>query len=156
MIIFKYLLISLITCIETLRKWTPVTGVDRVCNSPYVLEDTSGQKVSLEVGDAVFIPIIALHRNPMLFENPEKFDPERFSDANKDNIQSGSYLPFGIGPRHCIGNRFGTMEIKTFFFYILNKYEIEYADEVPEAIKIKLGSFNVTPDNDMNLKFKLR
>lgn len=133
-----------------------MTGVDRVCNSPYVLQDASGQKVALEPGDAVFIPLIALHHDPNLFETPEKFDPERFSDANKDKIQSGSYLPFGIGPRHCIGNRFGTMEIKTFFFYIMNKYEIEYAVNVPEQVNIKLGSFNVTPENDMNLRLKLR
>lgn len=154
--IYRFFNVFLIIYKETLRKWTPVTGVDRVCISPYVLQDTAGQKVVLHAGDAIFIPLIALHHDPNLFENPEKFDPERFSDANKDSIKSGSYLPFGIGPRHCIGNRFGIMEIKTFFFYILNKYEIEYTDATNEPIKVKLGSFNVTPENDLNLRYKLR
>lgn len=145
-----------IIIIETLRKWTPVTGVDRVCNSSYVLQDKSGQKVVLHAGDAVFIPLLALHHDPNLYENPEKFDPERFSEENKDKIPSGAYLPFGIGPRHCIGNRFGIMEIKTFFFYILNKYEIQFAESQSGQISVKLGSFNVTPENDLNLKFVLR
>ncbi|XP_063709950.1 probable cytochrome P450 9f2 [Culicoides brevitarsis] len=141
---------------ETLRKWTPVTGVDRVCSSPYVLEDSSGQSVTLNVGDAVFIPLIALHHDPNFFAEPEKFDPERFSDENKDAIVSGAYLPFGIGPRYCIGNRFGSMEIKTFFFYMLRKYEIDFVKETENSIKVKLGSFNVTPANDLHLKYRLR
>ena len=54
-------------------------------------------------GDALFIPIIALHRDPNYYPDPESFDPERFSDDNKHNINQLTYLPFGIGPRSCIG-----------------------------------------------------
>lgn len=43
------------------------------------------------------------HHNPEYFPDPEKFDPERFSDENRKNIQQQHYVPFGIGPRACIG-----------------------------------------------------
>lgn len=49
--------------------------------------------------------IILMHpeKDPKFFPAPERFDPERFNDENKDRILAGSYLPFGIGPRNCIG-----------------------------------------------------
>lgn len=50
------------------------------------------------------IPIYSLHRDGKYWENPLKFDPERFSDENKHKITSNTYLPFGNGPRNCIGN----------------------------------------------------
>lgn len=51
----------------------------------------------------MWIPNFSLMRDPKYFPNPEKFDPERFSDDNKDSINPTTYLPFGIGPRNCIG-----------------------------------------------------
>jgi cytochrome P450 len=54
-------------------------------------------------GDSLFIPIIGLHRDPNYYPDPERFDPERFSDDDKHNINQLTYLPFGIGPRSCIG-----------------------------------------------------
>lgn len=54
-----------------------------------------------EVG--VFLPVWCFHRDPNYFPDPEKFDPERFNDENKHNIKPFTYLPFGVGPRNCIG-----------------------------------------------------
>lgn len=50
-------------------------------------------------------PVYGFHHDSKYFPNPEKFDPERFSDENKHNIIPGTYLPFGIGPRNCIGKK---------------------------------------------------
>lgn len=71
---------------------------DRRVTKPIVLENSDGTKVLLNVGDGVFIPTYALQMDEKYFPDPEKFDPERFSDANKGNINPGAYLPFGIGP----------------------------------------------------------
>lgn len=49
------------------------------------------------------IPIYSLHRDPKYYPNPEVFDPERFIEGNKSSRPHGTFLPFGDGPRICIG-----------------------------------------------------
>lgn len=83
---------------ETFRRWPPVPFLERRCNQSHVLENSDGIKVQLNAGDSIVIPTYAVHMNDKYFPNPEKFDPERFSDENKHKIQSGTFLPFGIGP----------------------------------------------------------
>ena len=57
----------------------------------------------MKKGEFVWIPIYALHHDPKYYPDPSRFDPERFSDDNKASIDPVTYLPFGIGPRNCIG-----------------------------------------------------
>lgn len=57
----------------------------------------------MEENTILLIPIWPIHRDPQYYENPDKFDPERFSDENKHKIQPFTYMPFGIGPRSCVG-----------------------------------------------------
>lgn len=49
------------------------------------------------------IPTYVFHHDPHFFPEPEKFDPERFSEENKHKINPLAYMPFGGGPRNCIG-----------------------------------------------------
>jgi cytochrome P450 family 6 len=56
-------------------------------------------------GALTLIPVYAIHHDPEIYPNPSKFDPERFSDENKRKRHSMSFLPFGEGPRVCIGER---------------------------------------------------
>lgn len=77
----------------------PVLG--RVCTQNYTMPSTN---LVIEKGTKVFIPNWGLQRDPDYFPDPDKFDPERFSDENKGSIDPGTYLPFGEGPRICIGN----------------------------------------------------
>ncbi|GBP09515.1 Cytochrome P450 9e2 [Eumeta japonica] len=69
-------------------------------------------KLALEKGTSVIIPVQALQRDPKYFPNPEKFDPDRFSAENKAKLPSCVYLPFGDGPRNCIGTC-GDIELKS-------------------------------------------
>lgn len=53
----------------------------------------------------VYISTLGLHRDPDYYPNPYKWDPDRFSEENKKNRHQNVYLPFGQGPRNCIGNK---------------------------------------------------
>lgn len=87
---------------ETLRKWPPTPQTDRKCVKDYVYDDGK-LKFKIEKGSNVICPLIGLHHDPQYFPNPEIFDPERFNHENKDKIVPGTYIPFGVGPRNCIG-----------------------------------------------------
>lgn len=85
---------------ETLRKY-PVAGlVFRQSVSDYEIPELN---LSLKKGMRFLIPVFAIQRDPNYFLDPEKFDPERFTLENKQTIQDCTYLPFGEGPRNCIG-----------------------------------------------------
>lgn len=77
-----------------------------MCSKTYTIPEKypNENPITLHKGDTLIFPTYAIHRDPKYYPNPEKFDPERFSDQNKDKILPCSYLPFGSGPRNCIGN----------------------------------------------------
>lgn len=85
---------------ETLRKHPAIPGTPRVCNKEYKIPGTD---IVLEPGTRVHIPFQGLQRDPEYFPDPEKFDPERFSEENKAARPAFTFLTFGEGPRICIG-----------------------------------------------------
>lgn len=76
--------------------------ISRVCTKDYKFHNTA---VTVEKGTFVLIPALGLHHDPEYWPNSKKWDPDRFSEENKDNIRPFTYLPFGEGPRNCIGER---------------------------------------------------
>lgn len=91
---------------ESLRMWTPAILTDRKAVRPYTIpaREPGEKDLHLEQGTICSVPIYNIHRDERYYPNPNKFDPERFNDENKNKILPGTYLPFGIGPRNCIGN----------------------------------------------------
>lgn len=85
---------------ETLRKYPFASFLTRMANTDYTFEETG---LKLEKGTSVIIPLSGTHLNPDFYPDPEKFIPERFSPENKDKVLPFTYLPFGDGPRNCIG-----------------------------------------------------
>lgn len=85
--------------LETLRKYPVLGALNRVCVENYQIPDT---EVIIEKGTEVLIPVSGLHWDPKYFPDPEKFDPDRFEDLGKLPCRD-IYLPFGDGPRNCIG-----------------------------------------------------
>lgn len=94
---------------ETLRKYPFGPFLNRYCDEDYVIEETG---LTVEKGISVIVPIWGLHHDPKYFPDPDVFDPERFSDENRPNIVPCSYLPFGEGPRNCIGKCCRTVRTK--------------------------------------------
>lgn len=91
---------------EVLRKWPPLVQIDRVCSKDYVLDDGGRVKFDVEKGSIFYFPVFGIHHDEKYYENPETFDPERFSDQRKSSILPETYIPFGLGPRNCIGEIF--------------------------------------------------
>lgn len=63
----------------------------------------NGTKATVFKGMKVLIPVWAIQRDPEIYPDPDKFDPERFDEDNVNNRHPMSYLPFGDGPHNCIG-----------------------------------------------------
>lgn len=141
---------------ESLRKWPPGIIGDRVSVKPYTIEpELPGErKVTLDAGTNIWIPTYPLHRDPKYYPDPERFDPERFSDENKHNIRPFTYLPFGAGPRNCIGSRFAVLEAKLVIAEIVSKFEIVPVEKTQIPLQINKYSFNLLPENGMWLGLK--
>lgn len=95
-----YLTLFLIIYVETLRKYPPVTFLMRNSMSNYTFD---GTKVSIPKNQSIWIPTIAIHNDPDIYPAPDVFDPERFNEENVQTRNPMFYLPFGDGPRNCIG-----------------------------------------------------
>lgn len=83
-----------------MRKYPVLPFISRVCTKAYNIPDTD---IVLEKGTEIVIPFTGIHRDPEFYPNPELFDPERFSDEEIRKRDHYTYLPFGEGPRNCIG-----------------------------------------------------
>ena len=119
---------------ESQRLCPPAAQVNRECDEDY---DLNGIRISK--GTEIVIPIYALHRDPDAWEDPEKFDPERFRGPAKDALHAFQFLPFGGGPRNCIGMRFALMEIKIALVKILMKYKFLQSPETQVPLVIHPG-----------------
>ncbi|CAG2105202.1 unnamed protein product, partial [Medioppia subpectinata] len=87
---------------ETLRLHPPSVKISRIATKDYRLGNTG---IFLHKGDVVEIPIHAIHHSEDYYPNPEMFIPDRFLPENRHKIIPYTYLPFGSGPRNCIGMR---------------------------------------------------
>ncbi|XP_075217524.1 cytochrome P450 6A1-like [Lycorma delicatula] len=133
---------------ETLRKYPPVPTLQRQCLKDYTLPDGK----IIKKGTLVVISVIGMHLDPKLFPNPEEFDPERFSKENIHKIQPYSYLPFGEGPRICIGMRFGKMQIKLAIATLLSRFKFETSVKTPIPIKIEKKTITYNAEGGMWLQ----
>jgi cytochrome P450 family 9 len=150
----KYL--DMVVC-EALRKWPPAPVVDRLCGKDYKLELNDGRPdILLKEGQFCWIPIYSIHHDPKYYPNPEKFDPERFNDENKKTIVSGAYLPFGIGPRNCIGSRFALMEVKAVLYNLLLNFSFEVSEKTQFPLVLAKEMTGLAAENGIHLELRPR
>ncbi|KAK8764327.1 hypothetical protein V5799_033063 [Amblyomma americanum] len=105
---------------ETLRMMSPAQRIERAPTQDYVIGET-GIKVPRDC--VIVIPIQAIHNDPEFFPEPHVFKPERFNAENVKSIRPYTFIPFGAGPRNCIGMRFAFQLVKTSLIHAVHKVE---------------------------------
>ncbi|KAF5275809.1 hypothetical protein FQA39_LY06669 [Lamprigera yunnana] len=116
---------------ETLRKYPLTPLLARECKDDYFVPETG---LVIEKGTPVIISQLGLHLDPKYFPDPQKYDPERFSEENKHKIPNYVYLPFGDGPRNCIGERFALLTTKLGIIYVIKNFEVVKNSNTREPI----------------------
>ncbi|NWS25017.1 CP3A9 protein, partial [Polioptila caerulea] len=131
---------------ETLRMYPLGGRIERTCK-----RDVEINGVTIPKGVVVTIPPYVLHRNPEYWPNPDEFRPERFRKENKESMDPYTYLPFGAGPRNCIGMRFALLTLKVAIVSLLQHFTFQTCKET--QIPIKLSSVGLlTPEKPIILK----
>ncbi|KAH0818822.1 hypothetical protein GEV33_003969 [Tenebrio molitor] len=123
---------------ETLRKYPPLPILTRVCTKDYTVPNTT---IKIKKGDMVGISTQALHNDPEYYPDPEKFDPERFSEENKKTRPDFTWIPFGEGPRLCIGLRFGMLQSKVGLTALLKNYKIKLSNKTHQPLQMDKQAF---------------
>jgi len=135
--------------LETLRLFPPViTMVARLSNEEFKIGQYTVPK-----GTRVQASVIEVHMNGEYWPEPEKFSPDRF--LNNDYNQN-AYLPFGIGPKMCIGKRFSLMEMKVVFAQLLRSYRFNRSSLMADPPKRVMTNVSLVPEGGVPLLLTAR
>ncbi|HUB54117.1 MAG TPA: cytochrome P450 [Mycobacterium sp.] len=119
---------------EAMRLCPPAPAVGRT-----VMADIEVDGYRLPAGTAAIVAIYAMHRDPALWEDPLRFDPDRFSPERSKGRDRWQYLPFGGGPRGCIGDHFAMLEATLALATILRRVKIEaLSNDFPTATPLTM------------------
>merc|ERR550519_2699126 len=88
-------------------------------------------------GTGVLAAVWSLHHDPAFWTDPWRFDPDRFAPANRDKIIEMTYMPFGDGPRNCIGRRFALMEAKMALVEVFRRFTITTCSQTPSPLPVR-------------------
>ncbi len=121
---------------ETMRIEPTVAAFPR-----FISVDTSVGDYQLEANSVIFISPYVLHHDPHHWSDPHQFDPEHFNAENEPKIPKYAYLPFGGGPRVCIGNHFALMEAQILLAVITSHYDLHLtSDNAVEPVRLITSS----------------
>jgi len=115
---------------ETMRLYPPAYFIDRIN-----LEDDEFEGMSIPKGSNLLFSFYEIHRHKAHWEEPERFDPNRFSETDP-YLHTPFYAPFGAGPRKCIGNNFAMFEMILAVVELVRKYEIRPEDTPIEILPL--------------------
>ncbi|XP_055542010.1 probable cytochrome P450 6a17 [Wyeomyia smithii] len=117
---------------ESLRKYPPVPNILRNTNKSYHVSDMN---VTLEKGYRVLLPIYSIHHDARYYPDPERYDPERFNAELTAKRHPMAFIPFGEGPRICIGLRFGMMQARVGLACLLRNFRFKLSPKTPRELR---------------------
>ncbi|WP_311774212.1 cytochrome P450 [Nostoc sp. UCD121] len=131
---------------ESMRLYPPVPLMGREA-----AVDTQIGDYEIPQGMAIMISQWVMHRHPKYFENPEAFQPERWTQEFEKQLPKGVYIPFGNGPRICIGKGFAQMEAALLLATIAQRFQI---DLLPGYPIVPQPSITLRPENGLKVQLK--
>ncbi|KAM3864640.1 cytochrome P450 3A40-like [Diretmus argenteus] len=135
---------------ESLRLYPIAPRLERVAKAAV---EINGLVIPKDM--VVIVPTWVLHRDPELWTDPLEFKPDRFSKENKDSIDPYTYMPFGAGPRNCIGMRFALMMMKLAMVEILQRFSFSVCEETEIPLELDVQAL-IMPKRPIRLKLETR
>ncbi|KFV64205.1 Thromboxane-A synthase, partial [Dryobates pubescens] len=135
---------------ETLRMYPPAFRFTREAAKDCVV---LGQRIP--AGAVVEVAVGHLHQNPEFWPEPEKFIPERFTEEARKEQHPFAYLPFGAGPRGCIGMKMGLLETKITLLRVLQKFQFKTCPETEIPLQLK-SKATLGPKNGVYIMLESR
>ncbi|CAG0887911.1 unnamed protein product [Cyprideis torosa] len=129
---------------EALRMYPPLFRLERVAS-----RNTELGGVPLQKGTLVIVPTYCIHRSSENYDNPDVFDPDRWNEKEQRPF---TWIPFGVGPRYCMGTLFGTENLKVILAKWVLNFRIEKCPKTPEAFDCAFNPISLNPRNIV-LKF---
>ena len=128
---------------ESLRIYPITAHVGR-----WAARETTIEGKTIPRNCAVSAAVWVLHHDKAFWPEPWTFDPERFAPENRDKIVEMTYMPFGAGPRNCIGRRFAMMEIKMALVEMFRRFNIQTCHKTPETLRVKNKGITISVVGD--------
>uniref|UniRef100_U5EW43 Putative cytochrome n=1 Tax=Corethrella appendiculata TaxID=1370023 RepID=U5EW43_9DIPT len=142
---------------ESLRCHSIASHLSRLCTEKTELTGLKDKKYTIEAGTLIIIPFYSVFLDAKYYENPEKFDPERFNAENggvKAYQDKNVFFPFGNGPRKCLGMRFALAQIKRCIVEVVKNFEISVDKKTKEPLHPDPKQFMIVPIGGVWLNFK--
>ena len=128
--------------------YSPGNVLNRECTKDWTIPGTN---ICVTKGTNLIIPVDALHYDERYYPEPTEFIPERFDTEKRFTVEK-PYLPFGDGPRNCVGIRMGKMQTKVGLVILLQKYNFELAGNTLKPLVMEPGAFVLTPIGGLEFK----
>jgi cytochrome P450 len=121
---------------ESMRLYPPAWFMDRVA-----IEDDMIGEEQVKAGEIIALYTYGLHRSSEFWIDPDAFNPDRFSETNKSMLTPNAFIPFGKGPRLCIGSQFAQMEMNLVLYHFIKRFNFQlvqpYSLELDTKITIR-------------------
>jgi len=135
--------------LEALRLYPVVVGMERKCVKDYTFRGTN---VTIKAGTLVQIPDRCMMKDERYWENPEVYDPTRFSEEEVAKRGPYDFFAFGHGPRNCIGKRFALLQTKIAILRLVANYQLVKCERTVDELVADPASINILPVGRMWIK----